>query len=189
MVGRWLVGRLRACQWFRCLWLVGRCRTCQWVGGQLLVTGGLFEDLLLGQWSVVDGSVEKLLVSWQSNFGGWWPVGCKWCCNSLFFDILFYSLDFHGISIVYIPAATQDFPETLQYYNTHNIWWLIFHIFFFFTLFKLFSFSLISLFNWLFFLDYHYNILSFKLSKSLYPFPDSYSMSSRHLLTLLTLAV
>ena len=67
LVGRWLVGRLRPCQWFRCWWLVGRCRTCQWVGGQLLVTGGLFEDCY---W-----------VNDQSSMGRW--RNCWWVGNRI----------------------------------------------------------------------------------------------------------
>ena len=78
-------------------WLVGRWRTYRWVGGRWSMVDGSVEHLLVGCCSIVSGSVEHWLVGWWLVVGGWWVGGgpieglvvcCWWSVTSRWLVVL-----------------------------------------------------------------------------------------------------
>ena len=128
--------------------------------------------------------------------------------GTLLFDVLWYFLDFlgilflifhfifpfvsfyfiHGIYILYVPSAPQEFPNTLL----SDTWYLRFDFqisFFFIILHRYFFFSLYLFFislSFLFWIAKDFLFLAFKL---LYHFADNRLLFKKYLMTVLALTM
>ena len=108
-VGQWVGGRPVAGSVVGCWLLVSPRRTCQWVGGSLV--GGLWVGgrpdggSVGGFWILVGG---RWVGKW--TVGGWWPVGCRWFCNT--------SMVRARITSGNLRASISDhLPQFLEAYN------------------------------------------------------------------------